>query len=131
MRRSGSPTCLQASTCRPAGLRASRSPPRTSRRPDEGGGGHGMKVAVFGGSGFLGTAFLRTALRRGGIDSVFYTSSGARPAALGGAALDVRPYAPDHIGDLTLHPDTDAIVNFAHPFERRGALSGADQIRQF
>ncbi len=86
-------------------------------------------VAVFGGSGFLGGSFVRLARRLAGVRPIVYSSKPAGSSAFGD--LDVRSYQPDEVQDLTLDPNVDVVVNFAHPFERRGSRPGSEQIRRF
>jgi nucleoside-diphosphate-sugar epimerase len=90
-----------------------------------------MKVAVFGGSGFLGYDFVRCALRRGGVDLVVYSTSANSLANVSRHDVDLRLYSANEPHAVVLDDDTDVVVDFAHPFERRGEVGGAEQIHRF
>lgn len=90
-----------------------------------------MKVAVFGGSGFLGYDFVRFALRQGGVEPVVYTSNAGSLSNVCRHDVDVRLYPASDPQAVVLDEDTDVVVNFAHPFERRGGISGTHQIERF
>ncbi|MBI2993377.1 MAG: NAD-dependent epimerase/dehydratase family protein [Gammaproteobacteria bacterium] len=90
-----------------------------------------MKIAVFGGSGFLGYDFIRFALKRGGIEPVIYSSSAKSLSNLARHEVDIRLYAAAEPQAVELDRDVGWLVNFAHPFERRGSISGKDQIARF
>jgi len=90
-----------------------------------------MKVAVFGGSGFLGYDFVRFALQRGGVELVVYSSGAGSLANVARHDVDLRLYPADDPQTVVLDDDTAVVVNFAHPFERRGEISGTEQINRF
>ena len=90
-----------------------------------------MRIAVFGGSGFLGYDFVRLALRRGGVEPVVYSSGTGSVANLARHGIDLRFYSPADLESVVLDADTDTVVNFAHPFERGSRGGGDEQIRRF
>ena len=87
-----------------------------------------MRVAAFGGTGFLGYDFVRLLLEERetcGID-VYSTS----PSSLSNIA---RHSVPIHLLSYSTFPDTleqeyDYIVNFAHPWGVRDGVSAGDQL---
>jgi len=90
-----------------------------------------MKVAVFGGSGFLGYDFVRFALRHGGVEPIVYSGGGKSLANVSRHDVDIRLYSADDPQAIALDDDVDVVVNFAHPFERRGGITGTEQIARF
>lgn len=90
-----------------------------------------MKVAVFGGSGFLGYDFVRAALAADGIVPVVYSSSAKSLSNVARHELDIRLYPSHEPERVSLEIDIDLLVNFAHPFERRGGISGQAQVEGF
>lgn len=90
-----------------------------------------MKLAIFGGTGFLGYDFLQEVFGESGITPVIYTT---HPKSLVNVArhdLDIRLITMEAIGLLEVDADTDFIVNFAHPFSVRGGLSSRQQLDGF
>jgi nucleoside-diphosphate-sugar epimerase len=90
-----------------------------------------MKVAVFGGSGFLGYDFVRLALREGGVTPVVYSSSAKSLSNVARHEVDVRLYPSADPVSVVLDEDVDLLVNFSHPFERREGISGHAQVQRF
>lgn len=90
-----------------------------------------MKVAVFGGSGFLGYSFVRLALGSGVVTPIVYSSSPKSLTNVARHAVDIRLYPSSQPESIQLDPDVSLIVNYAHPFEARDNISGADQIQGF
>jgi nucleoside-diphosphate-sugar epimerase len=90
-----------------------------------------MKVAVFGGSGFLGYSFVRHVLRAGDVTPIVYSSSPKSLTNLARHAVEIRLYQSSQPETIQLDPDVSLIINYAHPFEARDNISGADQIQRF
>ena len=90
-----------------------------------------MKVAVFGGSGFLGYDFVRLALREGGCEPVVYSSSAKSLSNIARHEVDIRLYPSADPGSVSLDPDVDVLINFSHPFERRDGINGLAQVERF
>ena len=90
-----------------------------------------MKVAVFGGTGFLGSSFVRYAIQRGGVEPVIFSTGLGRRHDVPVEGIPVRPYSASDVQAISLDGDTEFIVNFAHPFEQPGGVRGADQIERF
>ncbi len=90
-----------------------------------------MKVAVFGGSGFLGYDFVRAALAADGIAPVVYSSSAKSLSNVARHELDIRLYPSHEPERVSLEIDIDLLLNFSHPFEQRGGISGQAQVEGF
>ncbi|MCC6706278.1 MAG: NAD-dependent epimerase/dehydratase family protein [Gammaproteobacteria bacterium] len=90
-----------------------------------------MKVAVFGGSGFLGYDFVRLALKEGGVTPVVYSSSAKSLSNVARHEVDIRLYPSAEPASVTLDEDVDLLINFSHPFERRDGISGYTQVQRF
>ena len=90
-----------------------------------------MKVAVFGGSGFLGYDFVRLALRDGGCTPVVYSSSAKSLSNVARHEVDIRLYPSADPASVVLDTDVDLLLNFSHPFERRDGISGQVQVERF
>ena len=90
-----------------------------------------MKVAVFGGTGFLGSNFVRFALRHGGVEPVVYSTGGNSPSNLSARDVELRLYPVDDPETIVFDDGTEAVVNFAHPWERRGTIEATEQIERF
>lgn len=90
-----------------------------------------MKIAVFGGSGFLGYDFIRLALKRGGIEAVVYSSSAKSLSNVARHEVDIRLYSSTDPQAVVLDRDVEWLINFAHPFERRGNLTAMEQVARF
>lgn len=90
-----------------------------------------MKVAVFGGSGFLGYDFVRLALHEGGCEPVVYSGSAKSLSNVARHEVDIRLYPPADPASVQLDPDVDTLINFSHPFERRDGINGYAQIERF
>lgn len=90
-----------------------------------------MKIAVFGGSGFLGYSFVRHALQAGDVTPIVYSSSPKSLANVARHEVDIRLYPSSQPEAIQLDPDVSLIINYSHPFEARDNITGADQIRGF
>jgi len=90
-----------------------------------------MKVAVFGGSGFLGYDFVRLALLEGSCEPVVYSSSAKSLSNVARHEVDIRLYPSSDPASVLLDADIDVLVNFSHPFERRDGISGYAQVERF
>ena len=90
-----------------------------------------MKIAVFGGTGSLGSNFVRYALERGDVEPVVYSTAGAGAGNRPAHSVEVRAYPANDPETIVFDDDTEAVVNFAHPWERRGGIDGGEQIERF
>ncbi len=90
-----------------------------------------MKIAVFGGTGFLGYDFVRYVLKSGNIIPVVYSSSPKSMVNVARHDLDIRQYSVSIPEDMVLDPDVEYIVNFSHPFLVREKISAKKQIERF
>lgn len=90
-----------------------------------------MKVAVFGGSGFLGYAFVRAVLAAGGVEPVIYAGAAGNLSNVARHGLDIRLYDAAAPALAALDADVATVVNFSHPFETRGGISGREQVERF
>lgn len=90
-----------------------------------------MKVAVFGGSGFLGYDFVRLALGDGVCTPVVYSSSAKSLSNLARHEVDIRLYPSADPVSVVLDDDVALVINFSHPFEPRDGISGYAQVERF
>ncbi|MGE0484118.1 MAG: NAD-dependent epimerase/dehydratase family protein [Gammaproteobacteria bacterium] len=90
-----------------------------------------MRIAVFGGSGFLGYDFVRRVLAADRFQPVVYAGSARGLANLARHEIDIRLYDSACPGDVVLDREVEAVINFSHPFQSRGGISGAEQVRRF
>ena len=90
-----------------------------------------MKVAVFGGSGFLGYDFVRLALGEVDCTPVVYSSSAKSLSNVARHEVDIRLYPSADPVSVVLDADVELLVNFSHPFERRDGISGYAQVTRF
>jgi len=87
-----------------------------------------MKVAVVGGSGFMGYDFVRALLAQGGGAPVVYCTHPAHLPNLARHEIDIRSVPYERLAHELVDADTGCLVNFAHPFSSRDGLSPAEQI---
>jgi nucleoside-diphosphate-sugar epimerase len=90
-----------------------------------------MKIAVFGGTGFLGYDFVRYALDQGVVKPIIYSSNPKNLTNVARHDIDIRLYPSSDPQSIILDDDVEVIVNYAHPFESRDKISGKKQIERF
>lgn len=90
-----------------------------------------MKLAVFGGTGFLGYDFIKAAMKLPDIELVVYSTGPGSLVNIARHELDVRLLSVSQLESLELDSDTDFIVNFSHPFGLRDGLNSRDQLKLF
>src|SRR3546814_6178913 len=86
-----------------------------------------MKIAVFGGSGFLGYSFVRHALQAGDVTPIVYSSSPKSLANVARHEIDIRLYPSSQPEAAQLDPDVSLIINYSHPFEARDKIGGRSE----
>ena len=87
-----------------------------------------MKVAIFGGSGFMGYDFFRLIEGEGSITPIVYTSGPQSLSNLARHDVDIRFVPTNELEQLELDDGVDAIVNFAHPFAKRFQMTVEEQV---
>lgn len=90
-----------------------------------------MKIAIFGGTGFLGYEFVRQLLDSDKIEPVIYSTNPSSLANVSRHDLDIRLIQATQLPDLKLDDTTEFVVNFSHPFGVRQDVSVARQIDLF
>jgi nucleoside-diphosphate-sugar epimerase len=90
-----------------------------------------MKLAVFGGTGFLGYNFISQVLNNPAVELVVYSSSPKSLVNITRHDIDLRLFSVKQLHEIELDPDTDFIVNFSHPFGIREELTPRVQIQAF
>ncbi len=90
-----------------------------------------MKVAIFGGTGFLGYDFIRLALAEAKLTPIVFSSNPKSLTNVARHGIDIRLYRSGDPESIRLESDVNLVVNFAHPFEARDRISGKEQIRRF
>lgn len=89
-----------------------------------------MKVAIFGGSGFIGYDFFRRAVRVPNLTLQLYSTSPQGLTNLKRHGVSITSIEMRQLPDLDLG-DADVVVSFAHPFRVRDALGAEEQIHNF
>ena len=87
-----------------------------------------MKVAIFGGSGFMGYDFFRLLEGNDRYEPVIYTSGPKSLSNLARHDVDIRFVPSDQLSGATLDDDISHIVNFSHPFEKRQQMTPPEQV---
>ncbi|MEQ8821104.1 MAG: NAD-dependent epimerase/dehydratase family protein [Sumerlaeia bacterium] len=90
-----------------------------------------MRVAIFGGTGFMGYDFVRLLLDEGTHEPVVYCTSPKNLTNLRRHPVAVRFVPPHLMANENLDEDIDLIVNFAHPFQQRDQMTPNQQTDLF
>ncbi|RLA51488.1 MAG: hypothetical protein DRR42_10190 [Gammaproteobacteria bacterium] len=90
-----------------------------------------MKLAVFGGTGFLGYDFIKLASDSAEIELTIYSTSPKSLVNLARHELDVRLISVGRLEKVNLDKDTDFFINFSHPFGIRDEHTSREQIDLF
>lgn len=90
-----------------------------------------MKIAVFGGTGFVGYNFLRLCRRESAAQCLVYTGSPDQLVNLSRHQVEVQPVDWSQLDKLDLPEHIETIVNFSHPFGKRAGLTAEEQIEKF
>ena len=90
-----------------------------------------MKLAVFGGTGFLGYDFVKSCIDSVDLELTIYSTSPKSMVNIARHDVDVQLISPAEFDDLDLPEDTDFIINFSHPFGFRDELLPKQQLNNF
>ncbi len=88
-----------------------------------------MKVAILGGSGFMGYDLARTLHESQSYEPIVYSTSAKSLVNLSRHDIDIRLVRYAELSQIQLPEDVGFLVNFAHPFGNREALSVRSQLR--
>lgn len=91
--------------------------------------GAGIKVAVLGGSGFMGYDLVRALHESSDYEPIVYSTSAKSLVNLSRHDIDIRLLRYAELERAELPEDVRFLVNFAHPFGNREALSVSSQVR--
>ncbi|MFT5694776.1 MAG: nucleoside-diphosphate-sugar epimerase [Myxococcota bacterium] len=87
-----------------------------------------VKVAILGGSGFMGYDLARTLHETDGFEPIVYSTSAKSLTNLARHDIDIRLVRYDDLKRTVLPKGVQYLVNYAHPFGNREALSIKSQI---
>jgi nucleoside-diphosphate-sugar epimerase len=82
-----------------------------------------MKLAILGGSGFMGYNLVRRLLREGLARPVVYSTSAKSLVNLARHPVDIRLVRWSETRTASVDADADFVVNYAHPFGERDGLA--------
>ncbi len=86
------------------------------------------KIAIFGGSGFMGYDLARRLHEGDDYEPVVYSTSPKSLVNLARHPIEIRLVRYPDLDHALLDKDVHAVVNFAHPFGNRDALSVSRQV---
>jgi nucleoside-diphosphate-sugar epimerase len=87
-----------------------------------------VKVAILGGSGFMGYNLCRALIDDPRYEPVVYSTGAKNLANLSRHDVDLRLVRYSELAALSLDADVRFLINFAHPFGNREALSIESQV---
>ncbi|MBW2293802.1 MAG: NAD-dependent epimerase/dehydratase family protein [Deltaproteobacteria bacterium] len=87
------------------------------------------KVAILGGSGFMGYDLARTLQESQAFEPIVYSTSAKSLVNLARHDIDIRLIRYADLSQTQLPADVRFLVNYAHPFGNREALSVKSQVR--
>jgi len=87
-----------------------------------------MKIAVLGGTGFMGYDFIRLLIARSDLTPLVYCTSPTNLSNLARHEVEVKFTPYSQLATQRLEADVSMLVNFAHPFSVRDGLSPSQQI---
>lgn len=87
-----------------------------------------MKIALLGGTGFIGYDFVRLILQDKSITPVVFTTAPKSLTNIARHKIDIRYVPYPSMNSFKLDGDIEYVINFSHPFGNRDGLTIDEQI---